>query len=59
MPAPHHSIFYRPDALPAANQQRQSTEGSTGGVIYIFSIPWAPTVITAIKILPSTAPRIT
>ena len=26
MPAPHHSVFYRPDALPAA-QQRQSTEG--------------------------------
>jgi len=41
------------------NQQRQSTEGSTGGVIYFFSIPWATTVITAIKILPSTAPRIT
>ena len=26
MPAPHHSVFYRPDALPAA-QQRESTEG--------------------------------
>jgi len=26
-PAPHCSVFYRPDALPAANQQRQSTEG--------------------------------
>jgi len=27
-PAPHHSVFYRPDALPAARniQQRQSTE---------------------------------
>ena len=25
-PAPHHSVFYRPDALPAA--QRQSTEGN-------------------------------
>jgi len=25
--APHHTVFYRPDALPAANQQRQSTEG--------------------------------
>jgi len=24
-PAPHHSVFYRPDALPVA--QRQSTEG--------------------------------
>jgi len=23
----HHSVFNRPDALPAANQQRQSTEG--------------------------------
>ena len=27
-PAPYHSVFYRPDALPAANQQRQSTEGT-------------------------------
>ena len=25
-PAPHHSVFYRPDALPAADQLRQSTE---------------------------------
>ena len=25
MPAPHHSVFYRPDALPTA--QRQGTEG--------------------------------
>ena len=25
MPAPHHSVFYRPDALSAANQQRQSS----------------------------------
>jgi len=27
MPAPHHSVFYRPDALPAPNQQHQSTDG--------------------------------
>ena len=27
MPAPHHSIFYRPDALLPPNQQHQSTEG--------------------------------
>jgi len=27
MPAPHHSVFYSPDALPAPNQQCQSTEG--------------------------------
>jgi len=27
IPAHHHSVFYRPDALPAAHQQRQSTEG--------------------------------
>ena len=26
-PAPHHSVFYRPDTLPPPNQQRQSTEG--------------------------------
>ena len=26
-PAPHHSVFYRPDALLPPNQQRQSTEG--------------------------------
>ena len=25
-PTPHHSVFYRPDALPLPNQQRQSTE---------------------------------
>ena len=25
-PAPHHSVFYRPDALPAAQPQSQSTE---------------------------------
>jgi len=28
MPTPHHSVFYKPDALPVANQQRQSTEGN-------------------------------
>ena len=29
MPTPHHSVFYRPDALPMPpNQQRQSTEGT-------------------------------
>ena len=27
-PAPHHSVFYRPNALLPPNQQRQSTEGS-------------------------------
>ena len=26
-PAPHHSDFYGPDALPGTHQQRQSTEG--------------------------------
>ena len=26
-PESHHSIFYEPDVLPAANQQCQSTEG--------------------------------
>ena len=31
MPAPHHSVFYRPDALPAAQPQRQSTEGKSTG----------------------------
>ena len=28
MPAHHYSVFYGPDALAAANQHRQSTEGS-------------------------------
>jgi len=28
-PAPHHSVFYRPDAFLTPNQQRQSTEGTT------------------------------
>jgi len=27
-PISHHSVFYRPDALPAAQQQCQSTEGN-------------------------------
>jgi len=27
-PAPYHSVFYRPDALPAAQPTCQSTEGS-------------------------------
>jgi len=31
-PAPHHSVFYRPDALPAPNQQRQSTEGHMAAI---------------------------
>jgi len=26
-PAPHHSDFYRPDALPAAQPKRQCTQG--------------------------------
>ena len=30
-PVPLHSVFYRPDALPATHQQRQSTEGTTVG----------------------------
>ena len=38
-PASHHSVFYRPDALPAANQQRQSTKGkSTEGNCCIWSL---------------------
>ena len=28
-PAPHNSVFYRPDAFLMPNQQRQSTEGTT------------------------------
>ena len=28
-PAPHHSVFYRPDAFLPPNQQRQSTEGTS------------------------------
>jgi len=33
MPAPHHSVFYKPDALPVAQQQRQSTEGMNASFI--------------------------
>ena len=32
-PTPYHSIFYRPDALPDASQQCQSTEGTIGVVL--------------------------
>ena len=35
IPAPNHSVFYRPDALPAPNQQRQSTEGNSLKVLNI------------------------
>jgi len=31
-PTPHHSIFYRPDALLTSNQQCQSTEGKKGEI---------------------------
>ena len=33
MPAPHHSVFYRPDALPAAQPtaSKQCLQGSTVG----------------------------
>ena len=31
MPTSHHSVFYRPDAIPDANQQHQSTEGKRQG----------------------------
>jgi len=27
MPAPHHSVFYRPDALPATQPTASKTEG--------------------------------
>jgi len=30
----NHSVFHRPDALPDANQQRQSTEGN------LISLKW-------------------
>ena len=29
MPAPHHSVFYRPDSILLPNQQRLSTEGKS------------------------------
>jgi len=29
MPVTHHSVFYRPDALPAAQPTASSTEGTT------------------------------
>jgi len=30
-PAPHHSVFYRPDALPAAQPSASSTEDKAEG----------------------------
>jgi len=33
LPTPHPSSFYGPDALPAANQQHQSTEGTRCSMI--------------------------
>jgi len=33
-PESHQLVFYRPDALPAPNQQRQNTEGSALSISY-------------------------
>ena len=38
MPAPHQSVFYRPDALLQHNQQRQSTEGMSSNSNSFFII---------------------
>ena len=39
-PAPHHSVFYRPDAFLPPNQQCQSTEGSTVSIsIQLYPLP--------------------
>jgi len=35
MPAPHHSVFCRPDALPAAHIHRRSTEGKAKIIMLI------------------------
>jgi len=54
MPAPHHSVFYRPDALPAA--QPTASMPSTRGIEYLTlywrarnrsSIPGVGSVYTA------------
>jgi len=37
MPAPHRSVFYRPDALPAAQPQRQSTEGKCSTCTFVLN----------------------
>jgi len=43
-PAPHHSVFYRPDALPAAQPTvskhwRNQYHGITVLIFYLFQLP--------------------
>ena len=37
-PAPHHSVFYKPDAFPPPNQQRQSTDATALNIILIVEL---------------------
>ena len=39
MPAPHHSVFYRPDALLPPNQQRQSIKGKVSQLKITYKFP--------------------
>ena len=51
-PTSHHSVFYRLDALPAAQQQRQSTEGiksSSGNWTYFTGNISVTTVYRSIQ----------
>ena len=53
MPAPHHSVFYKPDALPAAQPTaskhwRQSTEGSRYNNLKIFIKQEDTTLLTPV-----------
>jgi len=48
MPAPYHIVFYKLDALPASNQQRQSTEG-TNSVHTVYSFAFCLSVTNSRK----------
>jgi len=46
-PASHHPVFYRPDALPAAQQQSQSTEGNLShAVTYLICLVFVSFVVS-------------
>ena len=55
-PAPHHSVFYRPDALPAANQQRQSNEGHWHAGTTLSEMPSSVALLTSHHFHPSLSP---
>ena len=55
-PAPHHSVFYRLDALLLPNQQHQSTKGSLKLQLKINAVMTTITLLVVVSILSSLSP---